>query len=161
MEIIDENHGDLLADEFDPFLHYSDATRGQRFLNYVIDNLVMRFVITYATGFSIGLILGLAAPDFIRSITYEDDKSKLYLLAYIIFMVNYIIYYTLCEKLFRGQTIGKLITGTKAIREDGDDLSLKDAFLRSVSRLVPFEPFSGFDIPWHDSWTNTRVVKTR
>jgi hypothetical protein len=59
--------------------------------------------------------------------------------------------------------LGKLITGTRAIREDGVELNFKDAFLRSLSRLVPFEPFSiwsGNGI-WHDSWTKTMVIKSR
>jgi uncharacterized RDD family membrane protein YckC len=40
-----------------------------------------------------------------------------------IIIVNYLVYYTLCEKLFRGQTLGKLITGTRAIRTDGEKLT--------------------------------------
>ena len=76
-----------------------------------------------------------------------------------IIIVNYLVYYTLCEKLFRGQTLGKLITGTKSLRTDGEELTFKDALLRSLCRLVPFEVFSGFGVPWHDSWTNTMVVK--
>jgi len=66
-----------------------------------------------------------------------------------------------CEKAFKGRTLGKVISGTRAIRNDGGELTLKDALLRSLSRLVPFEVFSGFGTPWHDSWTNTQVIKAR
>jgi uncharacterized RDD family membrane protein YckC len=69
------------------------------------------------------------------------------------------VYYSLCEKLFRGQTLGKLITATCALRTDGEELTFKDALLRSLCRLVPLEVFSGFGVPWHDAWTNTMVVK--
>ena len=84
------------------------------------------------------------------------------LLALILGWFNYLIYYTFCELAFKGYTLGKLITGTKAIRNDGQPLMFKDTLLRSLSRMVPFEVFSGFgDKPWHDSWTNTTVVKAR
>ena len=101
-------------------------------------------------------------PDFMNRLVADSLNPTLLLLAYVVTIFNYIIYYTLCEKLFRGQTIGKLITGTRAIRTDGSDLTLRNAFLRTLSRLVPFEPFSTFGgRPWHDTWTDTMVVKTR
>jgi uncharacterized RDD family membrane protein YckC len=76
--------------------------------------------------------------------------------------LNYIVYYTLCEKLLKGYTLGKLITGTRAIRQDGGELTFRNALLRSLSRCVPFEVFSGFNtLTWHDSWTDTKVIKAR
>jgi uncharacterized RDD family membrane protein YckC len=71
------------------------------------------------------------------------------------------LYYTLSEELFNGITIAKLITGTKAINEIGRELSLKETFLRSACGLISFEPLSGLATPWHDSVTNTIVIKTR
>lgn len=156
---------DLLSDVVDVFPQYQYATQGQRFLNWLIDNLLMRFGLSYLTGMAVGAILGVIAPDFLFSLVYGDDGRPgfgLYVLAYIIAIFNYLIYYTLCEKLFKGYTLGKIITGTRAIREDGTELTFKDAFLRSASRLVPFEVFSGFStLTWHDSWTKTMVVKVR
>jgi hypothetical protein len=38
---------DLLNDEIHPYFQYSHATQGQRFMNFLIDNIVMRFTITY------------------------------------------------------------------------------------------------------------------
>ena len=64
--------------------------------------------------------------------------------------------------VFKGYTLGKLLTGTKAIRVDGLQMTFKDVVIRSLSRIVPFEVFSGLgDKPWHDSWSRTMVVKTR
>ncbi len=65
-------------------------------------------------------------------------------MAYILVLLNYLLYYTVCEKAFKGYTLGKLVSGTRAIRDDGGELTLKDAFLRSASRLVPLEFLSGF-----------------
>lgn len=151
---------DLITDEIDPYFQYSQATQGQRFLNYLIDNIVMRFTITYITGYGVGYILGYMFPDFIVNNVNDNNTMTIILLAYIVAIFNYIIYYTLCEKLLRGQTIGKLFTRTKAVRNDGEELTFKDALLRSLCRLIPFEVFSGFGVPWHDSITNTMVVKT-
>jgi uncharacterized RDD family membrane protein YckC len=67
----------------------------------------------------------------------------------------------LLEGIFKGTTLGKWITGTKAVTEAGKDISFKDAFLRSACRLIPFEVFSGFGTPWHDSFTKTIVIKIR
>jgi uncharacterized RDD family membrane protein YckC len=152
---------DLLTEETHPYLQFTHATRGQRFLNYLTDNIFMNWVVGYFTGYAIGRILVSLFPDFMYSVFYGGNKLYYYLLIYIIAIFNYLLYYTLCENFFRGYTLGKLITGTRALRSDGEELTFKNAFLRSLSRLVPFEPFSGFGVPWHDSWTNTMVVKTR
>lgn len=152
---------DLLAEESNVF-QYQIASAGQRFLNYLIDNLFMNYGLSYITGSIVGVIIGSLFPDFATRLFYNKDTLDIFLLTYMVGIFNYVIYYTLCEKLFKGYTLGKLITGTRAVKEDGAELSFKDAILRSLSRLVPFEPFSGFGgHPWHDQWTNTMVVKSR
>ena len=130
---------DLITDEIHPYFQYSHATQGQRFLNFLIDNIVMRFTITYITGYGVGYILGYMFPDFMVSIINDNNTMTIILLAYIVGIFNYIIYYSLCEKLFRGQTIGKFFTRTKAIRNDGEELTFKDALLRSLCRLIPLK----------------------
>ena len=139
---------------------YQYATTGQRFLNYLIDNIIMRYGISWLTGAAIGVIIELVSPDFLQE-TVVQYSTAFIVAAVMVYLLNYILYYTLCEKLFQGRTLGKLITGTKAVRIDGSPLTFKDALLRSLSRMVPFEVFSGFGTPWHDSWTNTTVIKTR
>jgi uncharacterized RDD family membrane protein YckC len=142
---------------------YTDATTGQRFLNFLIDNLFMRFVVTYASGYLLGYLLAYTAPDFMQSLIDEGESgARFWILSFTIAYFNYLVYYTFCEKVFKGYTLGKLITGTKAIRNDGSELTFKDAILRSLSRIVPFEAFSALGgRPWHDTWTKTRVVKSR
>jgi uncharacterized RDD family membrane protein YckC len=154
---------DLLAEESYIDNHFEYATQGQRFLNWLIDNLLMRYGLAYLTGMGVGLIIGIAAPDFFENITYSQSTfGTLFFLGIFISYLNYIIYYTLCEKLFKGYTLGKLVTGTRAIRQDGEELTFRNALLRSLSRCVPFEVFSGFStLTWHDSWTDTMVIKAR
>ena len=147
---------------FDTEVLYTEASQGQRFLNFIIDNLFMRYALSYASGYAVGYILLAVAPDFLAEVAFDERGWRFWTLAYILSIFNYIIYYTICEKAFKGYTLGKLLTGTRAIRNDGAELTFKDAILRSLSRLVPFEPFSALGgTPWHDTWTKTTVIKAR
>jgi uncharacterized RDD family membrane protein YckC len=159
MENTEDIQQDLITNEIHPYFQYFHATQGQRFLNFIIDNILMRLTLTYASGYVVGRVLQVIAPEFLYKLIDDNSRVGLYTLSYMIIIVNYLVYYTLCEKLFRGQTLGKLITGTRSLRTDGEELTFRDALLRSLCRLVPFEVFSGFGVPWHDSWTNTMVVK--
>lgn len=155
---------DLLAEESYINNHFVYATQGQRFLNWLIDNLLMRYGLSYLTGMAIGTLLALTVPDFLNELAYSESRLSggILVVTFLVGYLNYVIYYTICEKLFRGYTLGKLITGTRAIRQDGNELTFKDALLRSLSRCVPFEVFSGFNtLTWHDSWTDTMVIKAR
>ena len=140
-------------------LNVEHATTGQRFLNWLIDNLFMRLGLSYVTGYGAGAALAVLFPDFMYRAVNEPSNYTLIAIGLFVAMCNYLIYYTICEKLFKGQTLGKALTGTRAVREDGSDLTLRNAFLRTLCRLVPFEPFSAFGTPWHDDWTGTMVIK--
>jgi uncharacterized RDD family membrane protein YckC len=142
---------------------FEEASTGQRFLNMLIDGLLMNFGLSFLTGGIVGYLLGVLFPDFAISLFADEDSSGALWFGIILAYFNDIVYYTFCEKVFKGYTLGKLITGTRAIRTDGGELTLKNAFLRTVCRLVPFEPFSIWfgDGLWHDRWTKTMVIKTR
>lgn len=163
-EIIPTTAAEINLLEAQDYTHFEYGTQGQRFLNWLIDNVLTRICLTYATGYFIGLGIGLLSITAQQEI-YNGIIEKTftyYLISYLVVAVNYIFYYTICEKLFRGYTLGKLITGTRAVRQDGEELTLKDAFMRSLCRIVPFEVFSGFStLTWHDKWTNTMVIKSR
>lgn len=145
---------DLLQD-LEQETYLERASSGARFLNYIID-LICFYVLIFATSF------------VITAITYTGEETNVFnsesgdLLLYVIFFGIFLGYYTILESFAKGRTIGKLVTGTRVVKNDGAPITFKDAFLRSLSRLVPFEPFSALGgYPWHDSWTNTQVVKMR
>jgi uncharacterized RDD family membrane protein YckC len=151
-----------LADELNQIPQHETATKTQRFINLVVDNLLMQYGLSYLTGYLVGHLLNTFFPEYYARIVYDESQIELYAIGYAIAIFNYLIYYTFCEKVFKGYTLGKLLTSTRAVREDGKELTLRNAFLRSLSRIVPLEAFSGFgDKPWHDSWTGTTVVKVR
>ena len=139
---------DLLQDSVQS---YDPADKGLRFANLIIDTIAF-----YALIFVFGILLALIAPG-----VFSDEgevTSSLFLNLFV--LVIYILYFMLLEGLFKGKTLGKLVTGTRAVREDGSFITMGDACKRALSRLVPFEPFSALsDRPWHDKWTDTVVVK--
>lgn len=152
----------ILADDLSTIPQLTEATKWQRFFNWFIDNLLMRFTITYVSARVVWELLYALSEDLYMTIVYSDSLIGRYVFAYTVVIFSYLFYYTFCEKLFRGYTLGKLLTGTRAIRSDGGELTLKDAILRSLIRLIPFEVLSGFGYePWHDAWTNTTVIRAR
>ncbi|MEO7522641.1 MAG: RDD family protein [Ferruginibacter sp.] len=157
---VQEESANLLDDEILLMNSLVYASTGQRFLNFIIDNLLMRYGISYATGLGIGMLIGIIQPSLVNEI--QANSTALFILLYSIWICNTLFYYIICEKLFNGYTLGKLITGTKAIRDDGQPLTFKDVLIRTLCRLVPFEALSGFKIrTWHDEWSNTMVVQSR
>ncbi len=141
---------------------FEEATGTQRFLNLLIDSLLIRYALAYAAGFAIGSLLISISENLYLNVFFNENKTTTFLINYLLGAIIYVIYYTFCEKVFKGHTLGKLITGTKAVKETGEQLTFKDALLRSLCRVVPFEVFSGFaPAPWHDKWTKTTVIKAR
>src|SRR6478735_3232066 len=91
---------DLITNDIDLNLDYRPATLGQRFLNFLIDNVLMRLTLTYGTGLLLGRILTAVFPGLMFRIFNENARIGLYILALLVIMINYLVYYTLCEKLF-------------------------------------------------------------
>lgn len=130
------------------------ASMGKRFLNYLIDVIVF-----YVLVIALGIIMAIIWPDFLSYNNSTDIGTSI--LMRIVYMALFGLYMSAMEAIFKGRSVGKFITGTKAVYEDGSNISLETAFQRGMSRVVPFEPFSAFGeppYPWHDKWTNTYVI---
>lgn len=123
------------------------ASRGIRFVNFFIDAIFVS-------------ILSNILETYILPTSLNIFGSNAYTIgAYLIWpYLLYLMYYAVMEGA-AGRTVGKFATATVVVRTDGNPLTFKDAFLRSLCRLIPFELFSGFGRPWHDSLTKTTVVK--
>lgn len=143
-----------------PIITAEFASKEQRCINFIIDNLVMRFTLAYATGILFAWVVGMSFPTFAAMLFRQDQLLPVLVSTYMVSRVNYAIYYSISEKCFNGYTVGKYFTRTRAIRSDGAELTLGNAIHRSFSRFLPFEFLSGFSArPWHDGWTKTIVVK--
>jgi uncharacterized RDD family membrane protein YckC len=128
---------------------YTLASEGIRFANYIID-----LVVIYALNFIVGLILGLLSRG------YGVSSGEAYTFGLIAIFLYFFIFEGTSQK-----SVGKLITKTKVVMVDGSKPSLGTIALRTLIRLIPFEPLSALGTPsgqrtwWHDRWVNTRVVK--
>nr|WP_321453745.1 RDD family protein [uncultured Carboxylicivirga sp.] len=130
-----------------------EATKGSRFANYLIDIFIIQ-LLGFIVGMIVGVILLIFAPSSAKLL--EED-----IFSYLLFIMVGISYYTLMEAT-TGRTIGKLITRTKVVSENGEKMGITTALLRSASRFVPFDALSFLgENGWHDKWTNTMVVKLK
>ena len=124
------------------------ASKGKRFTNYIIDQIL-------AILFMIAVFI-----IFIAAGLYDIEKEQP-LVDQLFALLVFLSYYTFTEGFLNGKTVGKYITKTRAVNQDGSRPEFKAAFLRSLSRLVPFEPFSFLGdakTGWHDRWTKTLVI---
>lgn len=147
-------------DEMEQYKPIPLASKWQRFANYLID-----LIICYIFTFIIAFILIIYSESTGNSELYTfliDDSILSKLCQNLFFGIVTLITYTLMEGLTKGRSAGKLITGTRAVKEDGSTITWKNAFLRSLYRFIPFEQFSIFsESMWHDRGPKTMVIRTR
>jgi len=151
---MESNQQHLFAD---PAYECVQASGFKRFANYLID-LIVFCVIIFITAF----VVGMLNPQTISSIS-EDNRGT-DIIENLVYTAIFTLYLFGTEAIFKGKTVGKLITGTRAVNEDGSNITPKTAMLRSLSRLVPFEVLTALgspSYPWHDKWTKTYVIDER
>jgi uncharacterized RDD family membrane protein YckC len=133
------------------------ASQGKRFLNYLIDQIVF-YVLWKVFLATVGKFV------IMLLVSTADTMTVIYIKIYVLVIFFLVILMTLQEALTGGKTIGKLITRTRAVNQDGTRITAKTALLRSLARCVPFDPFSALGspcFPWHDKWTKTFVIDER
>ena len=131
------------------------ASKGQRLGNYFID-LLIQYGIAFGLGIAIVLYAEITgdytASDYIESI----GKIEEYLLGLVIAFGYYF-----GTEHFLSRSIGKFITKTIIVLEDGTKPDSMYILRRTACRLIPFEAFSFLGSPsrgWHDSISDTYVV---
>lgn len=150
---IEQTSDDLLTIEE----YYTRATAGKRLANYLID-----LVIFYILAFGLAVLLALIAPSIFEDL--DNETVGFGLLDRVLSLVMYALYMFIVEAVFKGKSLGKLITRTRAVNLDGSHISASTAFARGFSRAVPFCSFSALGNPcnpWQDKWTKTMVVNER
>jgi uncharacterized RDD family membrane protein YckC len=134
---------------------YSYASKGQRFVNLLIDSIAIFLVML-----TIQVIRYLIGGIPTGSDDSSHDQNMTTLIFYLVWFGSSFLYYVVMEGLCRGRTVGKFCTRTKVVHFDTEQpIGIGKAMARSLCRYVPFEALSGFATPWHDSWTQTTVVK--
>ncbi len=138
----------LNDDRFAETLHHERASKGQRFINYIIDIFI---IIAIFSGYIFLLPRTLTRT---LSNTFGDDFS-----VYILFFVASTFYYLCFESIFK-TTPGKCLTNTRIINYKKGKIYFSQFLWRTFSRRIPFEAFSFFgSIGWHDLISTTTVVK--
>jgi uncharacterized RDD family membrane protein YckC len=123
---------------------------GRRFAHYFVDLLVFQAIYSF---FSF-LLQFLPVPK--SSFDFELMLGLFSISIFVLFL--YPLYYFLFEFYFQ-KTVGKFLTKTSVIDVYGNKPSVRKLLLRSLIRIVPFEPFSCLrDRGWHDRWSDTYVV---
>jgi uncharacterized RDD family membrane protein YckC len=130
------------------------APLSQRFLNWFVDT-VMQILLFL---FLFTIIAGVAH-------SYGNKELPSYLLInpigqYTFVSLIRLSYYISLETLF-GRSVGKFVSQTMVVDENGNKPSHHMILIRTLCRLIPFYEFSFFGIPtraWHDSLSKTYVV---
>src|SRR3954469_13355819 len=115
--------------------HLVQATGGKRFLNYIIDRIIFYILINLLT-----FILALLGVKI--DVSLQQDSTDFVINMLIIVSLLYAGFMGFLEFILKGKTIGKFLTGTRAVMEDGTRITLQKALLRGLCRLIPFNIFS-------------------
>ena len=132
---------------FDREINLVKASKGKRFANFIIDYIMALIV----------MVVLYAILYIFDALNLDEDT----VLDRLVGILVYVVYYLALENGLDGKTIGKFITGTRTVNMDGSIADAGTIFKRSLSRLVPFEPFSFLGSSsegWHDKWTDTIVI---
>lgn len=134
------------------------ATQFQRFLNLSID-LMFVYILVLSLGTTI-ILVAMSVNNFTLSnwVTNLGVVEIAFYTAIVAFLYYYI------TEVYFSRTISKLLTHTIVVNVDGAKPSKRSFFLRTCCRFIPFEAFSFFALVprgWHDTFSNTYVVKKR
>jgi hypothetical protein len=118
----------------------SYTSTGHRFINYLLDLLVILPVAFYYGGL-IGSVMRLG-----------DQMTLRLAVAFVS-----VLYYLLSESIFR-QTFGKMVTNSCVV-SNGHEFTTARIFGRSLCRLIPLDGIAFlFGGKWHDKISRTEVV---
>lgn len=126
---------------------------GPRFGHFIIDLIAFQIVI-FIVEYVFEMLMQLTNFNISLNLTIG-------LISNIVLLLLYPACYAFCENKWQ-KTPGKFLTKTVVIDEYGNKPELRAIILRSLIRLVPFEPLSCTDASysngWHDRWSKTWVV---
>jgi len=138
----------------DPALHIVPANLVKRLANYFIDVIFFSFLLYIVLN-----IIAPFSPLANKFLTLKPETVKL--IDQLLLSFIYGLYMSVIESLLKGKTIGKYITGTRAVTENGLPISTQTAFVRGLIRIIPFEQLSAISFPpypWHDRWSKSIVA---
>ena len=131
------------------------ASKGQRFLNFIIDLLVV-YMFTVGIGAAVNII-----GELTENYSLAEWIISLTLIENILFMLVVLFFYYLIMELYFSRTFGKYFTKTMVVKHNGSKPNVKSIVLRTLVRMIPIEAFSFLSDNargWHDTLSVTYVV---
>lgn len=132
------------------------ASHKERLANYVIDYLI-QIVLFFFVALAISIVGVITKNNLLVFWVSTLTLFQQYFFGLIIML----LYYNFFEIVF-GITIGKLITGTVVVDENGEKPTSQSILTRTLCRAIPFEALSFLGVVshgWHDTLSTTYVVK--
>jgi len=130
------------------------ASQGQRLANMFVD-MIIYYILLIVFSAILGIVLGLiGGMDLVNSVV---DSS------YFSLLVTYstiLIYFIFFEYFFQ-KTVGKYLSKTIVVDENGEKPTMSQIVGRSFARIIPFDAFSYLGSSargWHDTLPNVYVV---
>jgi uncharacterized RDD family membrane protein YckC len=130
------------------------ASHSQRFLNLLMDYIAQLFLFIIAFTVAVTIAETNGNKEFMANFV-KNDISQYTFVACIA-----LVYYNVFE-IFFARTVGKFITQTIVVDENGEKPNHERILIRTICRLIPFETLSFIGMPargWHDSISKTYVV---
>lgn len=144
--------------EITTIIDNNKTLKGIRLLNFLID-LGSFYLFSIFILFVLVLIFLWLGID----LSFVDELEKIHpLLDRLLTYLCYFMFMFALEYLTKGRSIGKYVTGTMVVMENGTKPSVSNFLIRNLSRVIPFEALSflgkkGF----HDSCSKTVVVNKK
>ena len=114
---------------------YQIAGIGSRFLASLLDTLIVGLL-----QIVILIVLTLVIRMFDGSVFSGQISAWVYAIFGLVAAIFYWGYYVFFEMLWNGQSPGKRWVGLRVIRSDGTPITLSEALIRNLARLVDFLP---------------------
>ncbi len=148
-----ENNEQNVLDE--PVIKLVPASFMKRLANFLIDIIIFSFILS--------TIMILAKPVYPL---YDKimNQQPISLTEQLLMRFFYGLYLSIMEAALKGKSIGKYLTGTRAVTAAGLPIHSQTAFVRGLVRIIPFEEFSAITFnfsppyPFHDRFSGSIVI---
>lgn len=133
------------------------ASHSQRFLNLLMDYIGQLFLFIIAFSIALTIAETNGNKDFAANFAKNDIAQ------YTFVACISLVYYNVFE-IFFARTIGKFITQTIVVDENGEKPNHERILVRTLCRLIPFNALSFLGVygrGWHDTISKTYVVNKK
>lgn len=129
----------------------------KRLLNWFIDNAVLALI-------NYGVLLATIMILPVEAWSYDPENYNFEIIFYSCMFLTTTLYYFTLEKL-TGRTIGKLLTNTRVLSNNGKKPTAGQVLTRTLCRFIPFEAFTFIarkpQNGLHDGLANTIVIDNK